>query len=591
MVDEPTTPQVPEVPESFDDVSDEQLAGLYAELEAAYQAHRPADGSRPTAEGVAAMRDLRALQQRLVDEQANRIGLANDLAQLDANAPVMPVAETPEPAPEPAPEPEPAPAEPETPAEPVPAEAVTAAITPEGMAAVREPATSPPEPSARPRARLAVTAGIGSEIDSGDGDIDFGELGVILNREKSRLQPGTKVRLAGIAPYDGMSGLGLPLLGQAGAPVNDEIIRQAQEDWRKQWDDGEIAWRGRFASPDTARTAAICTPLDIIREIPNCVTDAEPFSDALPSRPAGRLGFQYTPSAGLTNVTSGVDIWDDTDQASVDPTNAATWKPCVTVACPSPSSVTAEAITACLTFDVTTDMSNPERVRNFMQLIRAQKARRKTARLLQLADTFSQHWEATAPYGALDGIIHLILTALEQGEYPNRLADDTPYIFFAPPGLISALVIDLEHEQALDGARRMEIAAYVEQSCRNAGKNVRVVDLDDVEEGGQTPFAALGAVGVAGKVALPNMGGTTRPFKARLIAPESALYFSTGELESGIEQSPEQRRQNRMQWFMEEFVGLAKSGCHPWHTLHLVICPNGTRAALTTAYSCPTSAS
>jgi hypothetical protein len=317
---------------------------------------------------------------------------------------------------------------------------------------------------------------------------------------------------------------------------------------------------------------------------------AEPFADSLPSVPAGRLGYQFTPSMSLATMSSGVDVWDETDQASVVSTDAGTWKPCVAVVCPTPSTVTAEAITACFTFDNTTEMSNPERIRDAMSKINAQRARTKEGRLLQLADTFSVHFEASAPYGALDGIIHIILTTLPQGEYPERL-DDTPYVFYTPPGLLEALVIDRDHQTAKADFESGPVIAYIEGECAAAGWNVRVVDLEDVERGGQTPFAALPAVGVANKVALPGLGGTTRPFKARLLAPESALYFSTGELNMGIERSPDLNRRNQAQWFAEEYVGLSKHGCHPWYTLHLTLCPTGSRAALTSVFTCPTSAS
>lgn len=582
MADETTPSPIPDVPEDLGTLNDDELRGIHAELQGLYEVDRAGILSPAMRERLT---DIRARQARIASELTERIAVANDLD----TTPDLP--EVPEPAEESAPEtPEPAPEE--VPADLAPA---TASVEDIDIAAAviggRDTVSGPsPEGSpARPTERLVATAGLGGDTLSGDdGTIDYTAMTSVLDRgmEKIKDQSEARLTVARLAGFDPTTEG--PFLGDS-AQENTRLWRESAEQWRERFDANFVP--GGDGAGSMARVAAICDPLDIIREIPMDVDASEPFSDSLPSRAAGRLGFQFIPPLALSSVSSGVDIFDETDQAAVDPTNSATWKPCVAITCGTATTVRAEAVTACMSFPLTLDMSSPERVRDAMAKIRGFKARAKTARLLTIADTLSHHFEATAPYGALDGLIHIILTTLEQGEYPNRLGDGTPYIFYAPPGLLSSLVIDLEHETALDNARRQRAAAYIETSCANAGKNVMVVDLDDVATADAAPFATLPAVGAAGKAALPNMGGTTRPFKARLIAPEGALYFSTGELEAGVETSPDLHRQNRRQWFMEEFVGLAKPGSHPWYTLHLIICPNGTRAALTTAYACPTTAS
>jgi len=584
---EPTTPTRPEVPESLDALSVEQLGELRQSL-TAYRAHLETEARTPGI-GVLRAREI-ADEWRQVTEQATAvttveaeaIGALNEITFAEplpepAVAPEAPAAEAAEPAAEPAP----------VEAEPVP---VVAAITEAELAQVTDPA-SPPPPGGpaghRPVTPLAVTAGLGAAtVMDSDGGVDYEQLAVAFQSARGQVLQGNPAekataRIAAIAGYDAdPNTMGVERLSQS-AVETDRMIREANAEWRARWD---------AARAPESRVAAICTPYEPLRDIPDCVQSTEPFSDSLPMRPAGRLGFTYTPSMGLSAISSGVDVWDETDQSNVVAGTVGTWKPCVQVTCPSPLSVTAEAITACMYFDRTTDMSNQERIRDAMSKIKAQKARTKTGRLLQIADTFSHHFEAATPYGALPGIVQVILTTLEQGEYPERL-DDAPYVFYAPPGLLSALVIDRENQAYLDQSQRGEIAAYIEQSCSDAGKNVRVVDLDDIETAGQTPFASLPTAGTAGKVALPGLGGTTRPFKARLLAPESFLYFSTGEIETGVQTSPDLARRNQLQWFQEEYVGLAKHGCHPAYTLHLTVCPNGTRAALTTAFSCPTTAS
>lgn len=583
MADEAATPAMPEIPEDLSALNDDELRGLHAELEAAYQGLRT---EANTPEHVAQLRTLREQQAAIVTVASDRIALANDLQNLDADAPVLP--DPPAPAPEDSAAEEEAPADPPETSAAAPV-AVTAAVTAEEIAGNREPGSPPPANSpARPRV-ASLVAPAGSRIVEPGAALDLETIGAAVTDLARGASYEGRVRVASLTAFEAEPGLREEVLTLDSISRNDALIRQAGLDWRTQYD---AAREARHApTGPMARTASICDPLDAIRDIPDCVQSAEPFSDSLPSRPAGRLGFQYTPSMSLATMAAGVAIWNEANQAAVVATDQSTWKPCVDVVCPSPASVRALAVTACFKADNTTDMSNPERVRDAMSKINAQRARSKTGRLLQIADSLSSHFEFSAPYGALDGLMQSILTTLPQGEYPERLDDGTPYVLYTPPGMLEALVIDRMNMGFRTDVDTGSVIAYIERECAAAGWNVSVVDIEDVEEGGQTPFAPLPTVGVGNKVALPALGGTTRPFKARLLAPESALYFSTGSIEMGIERSPELNRQNKFQWFAEEYVGLAKHGCHPWYTLHLTLCPNGTRAGLTTPYACPTSAS
>lgn len=581
MADEAATPAVPEIPEDLDSLNDDALRGLHGELMAARAAllvERNEDGT-----SLARLREIRSEVQRIDTAAASiatavteRMEIATDPQLSDDAAPGLPEV----PAPVEASDDEP-PAEPvDAPADPV---AVTAAVSLTDIVENREPGTPPPaDTPSRPRV-ASLVAPAGSRIAEPSSDMGMDEIaGAFTDLIRGESFEG-KVRVASLTAFEAEPALRDSILTTDSASRNDALIRQAQADWRTQYEDR------RAARASGARTAAICDPLDIIREIPNCVQAEEPFSDSLPSRPAGRLGFQYTPAMSLATIAAGVSIWTDTNQASVVATDQSTWKPCVDVVCPTPQSVRALAVVGCFKADNTTDMSNPERVRDAMNKINAQRARSKTGRLLQIADTLSSHFEFSAPYGALPGIIQAILTTLPQGEYPERLDDGTPYVLYTPPGMLEALVIDSTNRAfPIDTGA---VISYIERECAAAGWNVSVVDLEDVAEGGQVPFASLPAVGVGNKVSLPALGGTTRPFTARLLAPESALYFSTGAIEMGIERSPELNRQNKFQWFAEEYVGLAKNGCHPWYTLHLTLCPNGTVAALTSPYACPTTSS
>src|SRR4029077_5387394 len=114
-----------------------------------------------------------------------------------------------------------------------------------------------------------------------------------------------------------------------------------------------------------------------------------PVADIFPARPAGRGGVQYTPSGQLSDVSGAGALWDEAKQAAVDPANSATWKPCVEYTCPPVQTAVLEAITQCVTFPITLEMSNPERVRNLNNALGALRARTYEGRILQRIDQLS----------------------------------------------------------------------------------------------------------------------------------------------------------------------------------------------------------
>lgn len=597
MADEPRDEiTLPELPEDLTGLSDEDITGLHAEYEAAYQALRQA----PNPANAAMAREARAAQAKLVEAANQRIETATEFAEMDAaeGATLPEVAEVVDPAGAPV-DPAAVPAA-EVEVDPVQATGelvgagapATAGISVTDIVEHRDPSASVPPAAQTPKVRMAMTAAAGSSIVQQGQEVDWSELGMMVDQAK-RMDASNgdqRAMLASIAGFDTIVGLETePLSKRNGPERNTELIHEAVG-----------AFMAREYGKPQAMTAAICEPYDIIREIPDCTDAAEPFSNSLPTRPIGRLAFQFIPSMSISDFTVMTDsespgtpdatdafsIWDDAAQAAVDPSDPDTWKPCAFVDCPDVETVVAKAITACLTWDITTDMSSPERIQDAMRKLAARRARLKTEYLLALAETFSHHFRMTGPYGALPAFVEGIITMLAQGEYAERLDDGTPYQVYTPPGLLEALVVDRNNVGNPAGVDRGEVASYVAGEAAAAGWNIRLIDLQDVSMNESAPFNALPTPSVGSATPLPGLGGAGHPFRVHVIPPESVLYGSTGEITTGVERSPELMRQNRAQMFSEEFLLLTKHGCYPWFTLDLTLCPNGGRAALVTPYSC-----
>lgn len=559
---------LPELPANLTEAEEDALRSLHAELEELYTARR---------EGVQALGDLEAIRE--IRERQNAIAgelnrrrqeaaqIADELAALDG-------------------------ASPEALPEAVPAMA-SVGLSAAQLAAARgtQPpvAQDPPAPSpARPRAPMLAAVG-GEQFTPGQ-EISIGQLGVAFDRFKG--QAGDRVfdndgrgtggvMLASLGAFEDSAEFDRSEMLHAdnGPNVNDRLIRETQEAFLAQ----------RRGETLTAHQAAICDPLDYIREIPSAFSTAEPVRAIFPSRPAGRLGFQFTPSILLSDVSSGVTLWDEADQAAVVGTDAATWKPCVAVICPPISNVRAEAVPGCLTFDLTTEMSNPARIQNATDALNAVRARTKEGRILELIDRNSSKFRYTGDYGALPNLIEALNTMVAQAVYANRI-DDPAYTVILPPAVAQILTIDRANRAYGVEAEVQDVLAYLRGSIEGVSA---VVESLDASLGGEPgiPFPALPATtaagGPAGLTNLPYIEGGD--YRIRLVDPAAAIYAETGEMNVGVARDTSMLRQNRSQYFVEDFFMLAKNGPSPWMTVDMVLCADGSRAGLVTPDGCATS--
>lgn len=585
-------PEIPELPEDVSSLDEAAIRSLHSDFQAAYDARRPNARSEGA---VAELTGIRDAQKQLAGALRGQRQAARTLEDADTDA----EASLPEPT-DPAPEPdapaatEPAPDAPAADAPDEPAPDAPAADAPDPDAAPapdaapvladaavagadldsKEGTVAPP--NAVPAHRTPLRAAAGQQVIPAGRELTMAELARSANDTISSVRPGpdgrpVKAYIASLPAYEDEDFGNMELLGRGSPEHNTELMQAAVAAFMARLDP-------KYGGTPNAATAAICDPLDIIRQIPDCVTAAEPFSDSLPGRPAGRLGYQFMPSASLADAAAGVTLWDEADQSNVDPDDPSTWKPCVFIECPDIEDVRAEAVSACVYFDITTEMSSPERVEDIMRKVAAVKARTKEQRLMQIAATFSHHYSFTPTYGSVPGSIEAVLTTLEQGWSTERLDDATLYQWYVPKELRSAWVIDLVG-RAFDANDVADATAYIEDKFRAAGKNVRIIELLDASS-----FPALPAVGGSAQVLAEGIRSAA--YETLLLPPEGMLYFTTGEITTGVERSPELMRRNQSQWFMEEFMGLAKHGCQPWYALDLDVCESGTRAALTEPFDC-----
>jgi hypothetical protein len=548
---------VPEVPdEAAIQTADE---GELRELHAALEAFRVEARERMD---VDAVRQARAEMDRIAAEIARRRAdearRVEELAAEDQTAPVA----LPEPAPVLA---------------GANASAAQLASIKSTLPGAQTPAVKNPPPVTPPRPRAALTAAAGNDLVSQGTEMTLEDLGRVLDRAKTGRE-GQAI-LASIPAFaadpDGLPEL---LSGDNGAPRNDRLIREAQDDWRARVREGRDP-----AEMVAGRTAAICGPLDIMREIPDAFVTNTPVADMFPSRPAGRGGWQFTRSGELVDVAGAVSLWNEANQAAVDPNTASTWKPCKTFVCPTAQSATVEAIVECVQFDNTLEMSNPERVRNLQNAVDALSARTYEGRILQRIDALSHPFRFTGDYGALPALIEAINSLVPQLTWWNRLEAGN-YDLIVPPGVLNILAIDRANRaygSEMDAGTVLQVLAAALEGV------ARVVVSLDPSLGGEpgTFMDPLPLVGVeAQRGAIPYISGGV--YRMRLVDPAAAIYATTGEVNAGVLRDANMVRQNRTGYFTERFFMLEKNGPQPWANIDVKLCADGSRAGLVAPNGC-----
>lgn len=428
----------------------------------------------------------------------------------------------------------------------------------------------PTAPTQAAKPRVAYVAGAGQRQFAQGMEMDWEGLARAWDSRKS-LRPGPdggveSAVIANLPAYEDTQGLGVEMLTRGNSTVeNDRLIQASVDAWRMQREGAQMP----------AHVAAICEPLDIIREIPECGETNTPFTDLFPQRPIGRLGFTFTRASAAADTDDAINLWAQADQDLIDEDDASTWKPCIPIECATPSTVTAEELVTCVSVDTSTEMSSPERVREFMQKLRVQRARRREQIQLARFDATASGFNFTAHngYGTIPSLVEAIETMMPQLAYPERL-DETDWDIVVEPGLIQKLTIDRHNvgNPVEVAAARAETMTWLRSYL---GRNV--VELRDFK--GASAFQSIPAANTEDDLdALPATD------RIRFVPASAYIYGSTGEEATGWQTDPQLVRQNKKQAFTMEWFLLAKHGCHPAAYIDLTSTPDGGRAGLVPGY-------
>lgn len=414
-----------------------------------------------------------------------------------------------------------------------------------------------------------------------DGSIQFGsEISLeSLGDQIMRLQRSRgrhKTVMASLPAFT--SNDGALLSDEHGARTNDALIREAVEAH-------EIRSGLREANP-AAMTAAICEPLDILREIPNPGRSKEtPFASSLPFRGAGRLGFQFTRAMQLSTMAGATSIWTEADQEAIDATDEATWKAVVCVDCGTPVSTTAEELTWGLCYEESTDISAPERVADALDVVMTLEKRVREGYLLRRFDQLSSGADWDAPsIGAIPDLIEILTRRIFAAAYAERLELPGATVWL-PPGLIEALTIDRARKQF--GASADRAASALAEVQDGLPEGVTVVVLRDISDNLHADGDIAHESVNWGNDALASPGAAVTAlshdecglFRIRWGWPSAFIAYSTGMTNFGVLRDSALIRQNKAIQFGREWLGMDKHGSQASGYVNTVLSISGIRGA------------
>lgn len=325
-----------------------------------------------------------------------------------------------------------------------------------------------------------------------------------------------------------------------------------------------------------AAAGGVCAPTPVNYDLPILgSTEARPVRDDMLVRfGADRGGVTLLPPPILTDLDGAVDIWTEANDQN--PTSPTT-KPCLEVTCPNEDETLVDAITKCLQFGNFRARFFGEQIEAWMRLAAANHARVAETTALTTIGTGSTQ----VTTGQLLGTIPDVLAALDRASAAirsrHRLDPAFPLRFGAPFWLRDMMRTDearripgggtTDERYALADAR---IAAWF------SARNINVSWFLDGETG-----QIFGAQGDGPLLGWPSTVVT-------YLYPEGSwLFLDGGTLDLGIVRDSTLNSTNDVQVFSETFENVAFHGVESYR-LAMDVCPDGTVSGTSDIDPCST---
>jgi len=317
-------------------------------------------------------------------------------------------------------------------------------------------------------------------------------------------------------------------------------------------------------------TAAFCAPCTPYYDISCANTDRRPVFNSLPQFQAPRGCVSIYSSPVLADITGGYGIWDKDDDSAnpLLPKNA-----CMTINCGTTTDYYFYAVYRCLTVQNFTQMTFPELVAAYLNLLAAASARQAEIQLLDLMNVGTNAITASAMGLSASASITVQLQHYLDG-YAERARWDTPQMeMWAPRWLAGYIKGDITLRKNLNGGPpRVGTDADVAEIFNNLGITPHWY-MDKPTWGTTAPVIQAGVNG-----ALPN-----GPTSVKLLLAPRGKYalIDRGELRVGVTgnvmRDNTSLSYNQFTMFFETFEGIVDTNTCPADLLTLPVCFNGVQ--------------
>lgn len=336
----------------------------------------------------------------------------------------------------------------------------------------------------------------------------------------------------------------------------------------------------RNVTAQRAITAAggICAPPVVRYDLPNLLgTTARPVRDALTRFGADRGSVTALSPIVLDDVSAGVSTWTNT----TDTTPGGSTKPCVSMTCPSPTTVVVDAIVQCLQVGNFRARFFAEQIREWLDHLDVWHSRYAERALINTIGAASKHIVT----GQLLGTTKDILTVLDR-EVSNwrsryRLPDTFRFRWMAPRWLRDQMRADLVRE--LPNGTTDERFAVADSSIERwiSSRGINVTWMLDGETGQE--FSTQGGT-TTGGVAL-------NPFKTTVVHylfPEGSwLFLDAAGFDFGIVRDSTLNAVNNYRIMSETFEAAMFFGVES-HRIASTVCPDGSTSSTLDINPCTT---
>jgi hypothetical protein len=318
-------------------------------------------------------------------------------------------------------------------------------------------------------------------------------------------------------------------------------------------------------------SGGICNPLEAEYTIHGIDSVADrPVRDALARFGATRGGIRFVTPPALSAPAAGVSHWTAANDA-IPGSAGSTTKPCVTITCPSETSVTVEAVTLCIRVGNFTRMYFSELFDAWYAKALAFHARYAEERLLRAISTLSVRTTDGQNLGAASDLFEVANRSSTAYRMRHRMDPESVLEYLFPAWAIGVIRADIMRQSVATTLEEKYAFAQAQVERVWASLNLRphyYLDTDPVD-----PFG-MAAAQVAGPLAAWPLGVVSYVF-----APGTFVFLDGGTLDLGVDiRDTGLISTNDVQAFMETFEGVARWG---EQSVKIVssICPDGSLSA------------